>query len=277
LQKINFFMNELTTIEFAKKIRLKTIEMVYKAKASHVGGALSMADILAVLYGEILKYKSDNPEWKERDRFLLSKGHACTSLYAALAMSGFFELKELETYAQDGSMFLSHASHKVPGVELSTGSLGHALPVGCGIALAAKRKKENHRIFVLLSDGELDEGSNWEAILFAPKHKLDNLTIIIDYNKIQSLGTVKEVLDLEPLNDKLKAFNWETIEINGHNHKQIFNAFSNLPKQKEKPTAIIANTVKGKGVNFMENKLLWHYKSPNKEELLDAITLINNF
>ena len=248
--------------------------MVYKAKASHVGGALSMVDLLAVLYKEILIFNTKEPKWNGRDRFLLSKGHACTSLYAALALSGFFDVSDLDSYAMDGSKFLSHASHKVPGVELSTGSLGHALPVGCGMALAAKRKNENLRIFVLLSDGELDEGSNWEAILFAPKHNLDNLTIIIDYNKIQSLGNVKDVLDLEPLCAKLKAFNWETIEIDGHEHQQIFNALSTLPKRKGKPTAIIAHTIKGKGVDFMENKLLWHYKSPNEDELKNALKQI---
>jgi len=267
-------MNELTTIEFAKKIRLKTIEMVYKAKASHVGGALSMADILAVLYGKILKYKSDNTEWEERDRFLLSKGHACTSLYAALAIAGFFDIEELETYAQDGSIFLSHASHKVPGVEFSTGSLGHALPVGCGIALAAKRKKENWRTFVLLSDGELDEGSNWEAILFAPNHKLDNLVAIVDYNKIQSLGKVIEVLNLDSLRAKFEAFNWRVVEVDGHNHEELLKAFLDVPLEKDFPTVIISNTIKGKGVDFMEDKLLWHYKSPSKEQYEEAIEQI---
>jgi len=267
-------LNTTISEKFAKNIRLKTLEMVYKAKASHVGGALSMVDLLAVLYTKILKYNPQEPRWNERDRFLLSKGHACTSLYATLALSGFFDISELNNYAQDGSIFISHVSHKIPGVELSTGSLGHALSVGCGMALAARRKNEKHRIFVLLSDGELDEGSNWEALLFAPKHKLDNLIVIIDYNKIQSLGNVKDVLDLEPLVSKLTAFNWETIEIDGHDHEQIFNALVTVPKQKEKPTAIIAHTIKGKGVDFMEDKLLWHYKSPNKDELDKAINQI---
>ena len=264
-------LNTTSTEEFAKSIRLKTLEMVYKAKASHVGGALSMVDLLAVLYAKILKYNPQEPKWPDRDRFLLSKGHACASLYATLALLGFFDAADLENYGHDGSIFLTHASHKIPGVEISTGSLGHALPVGCGMALAAMRKNEKHRIFVLLSDGELDEGSNWEAFLFAPKHKLDNLTVIIDYNKIQSLGNVKDVLDLEPMVSKLRAFNWETIEIDGHDHDQIFNALVTIPKQKEKPTAIIAHTIKGKGVDFMENNLLWHYKSPSKKELEDAI------
>ena len=269
-------MNKISSEKFAQKIRLKIIEMVHKAKVSHIGGALSMTDILAVLYENILKYDSNNPKWEKRDRFLLSKGHTCTSLYVALGLKDFFDLSKLDNFAEDGSLFLSHASHEVAGVEFSTGSLGHALPVGCGLALAAKRKKVNWRTFILLSDGELDEGSNWEAILFAPQHKLENLIVIIDYNKIQSLGMVKDVLDLEPLSAKLQAFNWETIEIDGHNHEQIFSALSDLPQKKEKPTAVIAHTIKGKGVDFMENKLMWHYKSPDEDEFKNALTQIEN-
>ena len=252
--------------ELAREIRKKAVEMVYVAKASHIGGALSMADLLAVLYSSVLKYDSQNPEWSERDRFLLSKGHACASLYAVLALEGFFDIEELETYGKDGSRLLTHASHKVPGVEFSTGSLGHALPVGCGIALAAKRKQGTWRTFVLLSDGELDEGSNWESILFAPQHKLDNLTVIVDYNKIQSLGNVKEVIDLDPLCEKFKAFRWNAVEIDGHDHTEILKALTEFPRKDGVPTAVIAHTVKGKGVDFMENKLLWHYKSPDDEQ-----------
>jgi len=264
-------MNKVAVKKLSNQIRVKTLQMIHKANASHIGGALSMVDILAVLYKEILLFKPQEPKWSERDRFLLSKGHACTSLYAALAFSGFFDVKELENYAKDGSIFISHASHKVPGVELSTGSLGHALPVGCGMALAAKRKNENHRIFVLLSDGELDEGSNWEAFLFAPQHKLDNLIVIIDYNKIQSLGTVKEVIDLYPLSDKLHAFNWAVKEIDGHSHKEIYESLAKIPFAINKPSVIVANTVKGKGIDFMEDKLLWHYKSPSEEQYNSAI------
>jgi len=262
------------TKKIATEIRKLTLKMVFEAKASHIGGALSMVDILAVLYNGILKFNPKEPKWEKRDRFLLSKGHACTSLYATLAIAGFFDIEELKTYAQNGSIFLSHASHKVLGVEFSTGSLGHALPVGCGMALAAKRKKENWRTFVLLSDGELDEGSNWEAILFAPNHKLDNLIVIIDYNKIQSLGKVKEVLNLDSLRAKFEAFNWRAVEVDGHNHKELMNAFMNIPLEKDIPTVIIANTIKGKGVDFMEDKLLWHYKSPSNEEFEEAIKQI---
>jgi transketolase len=263
------------TQEFAREIRKLCLKMVYEAKASHIGGALSMADILAVLFCRILNFDSSNPQMKDRDRLLLSKGHTCTCLYAALALKGFFDLELLNTYTQDGSVFISHASHLVPGVEFSTGSLGHALSVGCGMSLASKRKKENYKTYVIVSDGELDEGSNWESILFAPQHKLNNLILIIDYNKIQSLGAVKEVINLDPLGKKFEAFNWEVYEIDGHDHSAIYNALNSF-KQNEKPKVIVANTIKGKGVDFMENKLLWHYKSPSEAEYIDAINKINS-
>jgi transketolase len=261
--------------KLSREIRANCVKMVYEAKASHIGGALSMADILAVLYQDILKFNPENPKWEDRDRFLLSKGHACTSLYATLALKGFFPLGQLSTYGQDGSDFVSHTSHKIPGIEISAGSLGHALPIGCGIALAAKKKNKNFRTFVLVSDGELDEGSNWEAILFAPQHKLDNLILIVDYNKIQSLGNVKDVLDLEPLKKKFEAFNWECSEIDGHNHKAIYESLATL-ELNGRPKAIIAHTIKGKGIDFMENKLLWHYKSPSEKEYIDAISQITS-
>ena len=245
--------------------------MVAAAKASHIGGALSMADLLAVLYGEILRVKPEQPDWPERDRFILSKGHSCTSLYATLALRGFFPLAELQTYGQDGSRLMSHISHKVPGVEFSTGSLGHGLPFGCGKALAAKRRRKSWRTFVILSDGELDEGSNWEAILFAPQHRLDNLVAIVDYNKIQSLGSVKEVLDLHPLAEKFRAFNWAVKEIDGHNHAEISAALKTLPFQSGKPSCLLAHTVKGKGVGYMEGTLQWHYSSPKPDQLQEAL------
>jgi len=269
-------MGEMTSIELAKKIRYKTLQLVYEAKASHIGGALSMTDILAVLYNDILVYDQSDPTFESRDRFLLSKGHACTSFYATLAYCGFFSFNELNSYAQNGSQFLSHASHKIPGVELSTGSLGHALPVGCGMALAAKLKNEKHRIFVLLSDGELDEGSNWESFLFAPQHQLDNLIVVVDYNKIQSFGFTNEVINLEPLSEKFQAFNWNTIIIDGHDHQQIKQALQRSKNRNTRPTIIIANTIKGKGIDFMENKLLWHYKSPNNEEYEKGINQLSN-
>jgi transketolase len=257
-------------VEFSKSIRMKTLEMVYNAKASHIGGAFSMADILAVLYGGVLNVDPANPGWNERDRFLLSKGHACTSLYSTLALKGFFSTDLLSTYTKNDSILLAHTSHKIPGIEFSAGSLGHALSVACGIAFAAKKQKSKWQVYALLSDGELDEGSNWEAILFAPQHKLTNVTLIIDYNKIQSLGTVKEVLDLHPLNDKFTAFGWNVIEIDGHNHSEIIQAFDSAKKYSEKPSVIIAHTIKGKGVDFMEDKLLWHYKSPSEDQFSNA-------
>jgi len=245
--------------------------MVARAKASHIGGALSMADIVAVLYGDVLRTRAEAPDWQDRDRFILSKGHCCTTLYAALALRGFFPISELTTYGQDGSRLMSHISHKVPGVEFSTGSLGHGLPFGCGKALASKRSGTSWRTFVMLSDGELDEGSNWEAILFAPQHRLDNLVVIVDYNKIQSLGPVSEVMELHPLADKFRAFRWSVREIDGHDHDQIKGALSSVPWEAGKPSCLIANTIKGRGVTFMENQLAWHYKSPNPEQLQSAL------
>ena len=256
-------------------IRFLSVDAVQKANSGHPGLPMGTAAIAYTLWAKHLKINPENPKWEDRDRFLLSKGHACTSLYATLALKGFFPLGQLSTYGQDGSDFVSHTSHKIPGIEISAGSLGHALPIGCGIALAAKKKNKNFRTFVLVSDGELDEGSNWEAILFAPQHKLDNLILIVDYNKIQSLGNVKDVLDLEPLKKKFEAFNWECSEIDGHNHKAIYESLATL-ELNGRPKAIIAHTIKGKGIDFMENKLLWHYKSPSEKEYIDAISQITS-
>lgn len=261
----------MQSIELARNIRGLALQMVARAKASHIGGALSMADLLAVLYADVLNVRPKDPSWGDRDRFILSKGHSCTALYAALALKGFFPVEELITYGQDGARLMSHISHHLPGVEFSTGSLGHGLPFGCGKALAAKRTGADWRTFVMLSDGELDEGSNWEAILFAPQHKLDNLVAIVDYNKIQSLGSVADVMELDPLADKFRAFRWGVKEIDGHNHKAIHEALSTLPLEPGKPSCLIAHTIKGKGVDFMENNLQWHYSSPKPDELADAL------
>jgi transketolase len=258
----------------ATEIRKTALRMVYKAKASHIGGALSMADLLAVLYNDILNINPLQPKAPDRDRFILSKGHACTGLYAVLGLKGFFSMEELDTYGQDGSRFLSHTTHHVEGIEVSSGSLGHGLPIACGLALAAKRKSQNWRTYCLVGDGEMDEGSNWEAILFAAHHKLDNLMLIIDYNKIQSLGSTNDVLNLEPIADKFKAFNWNVTEIDGHNHADIKQSLQTV--EKEKPYVVIAHTIKGKGVSFMENKLLWHYRSPNEKEFEEAIKELTN-
>ncbi len=263
--------NNKQYLTFAQDIRYESLKMVHSANASHIGGALSMADLLAVLYKEVLRIDPEEPDWEKRDRFILSKGHTCVGVYAALALKGFIPLEELGDYGKDGSRLMMHISHRVPGVEFSTGSLGHGLPFGCGKALAAKRQGKKWRVFVMLSDGEMDEGSNWEAILFAPQHKLDNLVAIIDYNKIQSLGTVSEVMELDPLADKLKAFRWAVREVDGHDHDEIQKALSSVPWESGKPSCLIAHTVKGKGISYMENQLAWHYKSPSDEELAQAL------
>jgi transketolase len=245
--------------------------MVHRAASSHIGTCLSMADLLAVLYTSILRVDPAKPGWSDRDRFILSKGHGAAALYSALAVRGFFPEEVLETYCQAGSKLTGHASHAVPGVEVSTGSLGHGLSIGCGIALAGKRDDRSYRVFVMVSDGELDEGSNWEAILFAPHHRLDNLVAIVDYNKIQSFGTVEEVLALEPLADKWRAFGWAVREVDGHDLEAVHSALDRLPAEAGRPTVLIAHTVKGKGVSFMEHQLLWHYRSPNAEQLKQAL------
>lgn len=259
------------SVLIAQSVRSDTLKMVNRANASHIGSCLSIADILAVLYGQILNIDPNNPKLPERDRLILSKGHSAAILYATLAECGFFPKEWLDNYCQDGSPLTGHISHHVPGVEVSTGSLGHGLPIGCGMALAGKRENQPYRVFVILSDGELDEGSNWEPILFAPHHQLDNLVVIVDYNKIQSFGTVKEILDLEPLADKWRAFRWAVREIDGHDHQQIEATLQSIPFEKGKPSVIIAHTTKGKGVSFMENQLAWHYKSPNAEQLAQAL------
>jgi len=266
----------IPSVQLACAIRRQALEMVHAARASHIGGVLSMADLLAVLYTEVLRVRPGEPQWPERDRFILSKGHCCAGVYAALALRGFFPLEELMTYGCDGSRLMTHISHKVPGVEFSTGSLGHGLPFGCGKALAAKRQHKDWRTFVMLSDGELDEGSNWEAILFAPHHRLDNLVTIVDYNKIQSLGAISQVIELAPLADKFRAFRWSVREVDGHDHKAIGEGFRTIPWEGGKPSCLIAHTIKGKGVSFMENELVWHYRSPDDAQLRAALDELGN-
>jgi len=235
--------------------------------SSHIASILSMADILAVLYGEVLRYKSEEPKWAGRDRFILSKGHAGAGVYAALAESGFFPVEKLKSHYQDGSDLSGHVSHKgIPGVEFSTGSLGHGLPVAAGMALAAKINNKKNRAFVLLGDGECDEGSNWEAILFAAHHKLENLVAIVDRNMLQSIYSTEDTLSLEPFAEKWKAFGWNVVEVDGHNHEEILNACKVKSKVENKPLCIIASTIKGKGVSFMEKNILWHYRSPQGSE-----------
>jgi transketolase len=232
-----------------------------------------MADLLAVLYGEILRVEPDQPNWPDRDRFILSKGHGAAGVYAALAERGFLPVQQvLETYYQNGSALAGHITHTgVPGVDASTGSLGHGLSIACGMALVGKRDQRPYRVFVMLSDGECDEGSTWEAALFAPHHHLDNLVAIVDYNKIQSLGRVSEVLNLEPLGKKWESFGWSVREIDGHDVEAIHKVLRAVPFEPGRASCVIAHTVKGKGVSFMEDKLAWHYMPPNDQELEQAL------
>lgn len=259
------------TVELARRIRRHAVEMTHLGKSSHVGSVLSMADIIAVLYGRVMRIDPVNPRWAGRDRFILSKGHAGAGIYAALAECGFFPLEKLRTHCQDGSDLSGHVSHKgIPGVEFSTGSLGHGLPVAAGMAKAGLLDGKGHRVIVVLSDGECDEGSNWEAVLFAAHHKLSNLVVIIDFNNIQSLATVSETLTLEPFADKWLSFGWDVCEVDGHDHEALSSAL--LPRSADvtRPLCVLAHTVKGRGVSFMENSVLWHYRTPQGDEYAAA-------
>ena len=270
--------NDLNSIaDLAKRVRKQALVMTSRANASHIGSSLSSVDILAMLYGKVMRYDPARPDWPERDRFILSKGHACSALYAMLAECDFFGREWLDTYCQDGARLAGHVTHTgVPGVEVSTGSLGHGLSLGAGMALALKRDDKPQRVYVVISDGECDEGSVWEAALFAPHHKLDNLTVIVDYNKIQSLGRVKDVIDLDPLAEKWRAFGWGAVELNGHDLEALDQAFTALPLSPGRPSCIVAHTVKGKGVSYMEDKLKWHYSAPKGDELTQALAEVEN-
>lgn len=247
--------------------------MTNKGRSSHVGSCLSIVDILTVLYSEIINVKPDTTHELDRDRFILSKGHAGAAVYATLAEFGFIDPELLKSHYQNGSIMSGHVSHKgINGVELSTGSLGHGLGVGAGLALGSKLSSNDFKVFTLLSDGECAEGSNWEAILFAAHHNLDNLIAIVDYNKLQSLDTVQNTLNIEPLSSKWSAFGWKVIEIDGHNHEQIYSALKRARTNKGSPTVVICHTVKGKGVSFMENSVLWHYRFPHDGKEFDQAT-----
>lgn len=261
---------EETYRQYALKVRLHCLKMTHKGKSGHIGSMLSMADIITVLYESILKVDPKNPSLSDRDRFILSKGHAGAAVYAILAEKGFFPMEWLDTYYQDEGKLSGHISHHVPGVEFSTGSLGHGLPVAAGMAIAAKRANRKNRVFCLMSEGDCNEGSTWEAIMFAAQHKLDNLVAIVDYNRIQALGHAEDIIELEPFEAKLIDFGWSVKKIDGHNYKQIEEALSTIPISKNKPSWIIARTIKGKGVSFLENTVASHYKSLNREELEKA-------
>ena len=243
-----------------RNIRVNILKKTYQADSSHIGSCYSIVEILYALY--FLKLK-------KKDTFILSKGHAALALYCTLFEKKILSKASLDSYGKNNTTLMAHASHKVKGVEFSTGSLGHGLPYATGKALGEKINKSKNKIYVLISDGELNEGTTWESLLFASFHKLDNLFIIIDYNKIQSLDFVKKVLKIEPLRQKLTSFNCNVFNIDGHNINQIVKSLK--PKNNNKPNIIIANTIKGKGVKFMENTVLWHYKSPNEKQLGDAM------
>jgi transketolase len=258
--------------QISKEIRKKVLKMMYESRTAHLGSCLSCVDILTILYFKILSIDPKNPAAENRDRFLLSKGHGAAALYATLAQRGFFSEKILDGYCQNGGMLPGHSTRNcVPGVEVSTGSLGHGLSLGAGMALAAKNDKKEYRIFVLMSDGECEEGSVWEAALFASHHKLDNLIGIIDYNKLQALGWTNEVLNLEPLTKKWESFGWSVKEADGHNFLDLEEKLSRIPFEKGKPSLLICHTIKGKGVSFLENKLESHYKNLNFEEYQRAL------
>ena len=269
-------MDKKELIILSKKIRKDILRMTYDAQASHIGSSFSMVELIIVLYKLILKNNSKKTNDPNRDRLIVSKGHACTALYALLAELGYFKKELLKKYAKNGSVLMSHISSEVPGVEFSTGSLGHGLPVGLGIALFAKKNNEKWKTFVLLSDGELNEGSNWEAFMMAAHLKMDNLVVIIDNNKLQALGFAKDVIEMEPLEDKFKAFGWEVARVDGHDFQKIYSSFQGLfSKKSSKPKVLIADTIKGKGVSFMENELFWHYRSPDDDEYNRALEELN--
>lgn len=253
----------MTSEELAWKIRRHGIEMTHLSGGSHIGAVMSVADIIAVLYTDVMNYRPGEPDWKNRDRFILSKGHAGASIYAALAETGFFDVEELKTHYANGSRLSGHVSHHLPGVDFSTGSLGHGLSAGAGMAYAAKKDQADHKVYVVLGDGECDEGSVWEAALFAHHYGLDNLVAIVDHNHMQSLDTCENTLEIEDFASKWKSFGWNVIEIDGNDHDRLKSAFASIEADSHKPTVIIANTVKGKGVSFMEGDILWHYRFPH--------------
>lgn len=268
--------------QLAWRIRRHGVEMTHLSGGSHIGAIMSVADIIAVLYTDILKFDPQNPMWEKRDRFILSKGHAGASIYAALAESGFFPVEELKTHYANGSRLSGHVSHHLPGVDFSTGSLGHGLSAACGMAYAAKKDGEiDHRVFVVLGDGECNEGSVWEAALFANHFRLNNLVAIVDHNHMQSLDFNENTLEMEDFASKWSAFGWNVIEINGNDHDELKRAFEkteeNQHKKPHKPTVIIADTIKGYGISFMQNDILWHYRFPHDGWEYDgAVTELHN-
>jgi len=251
-----------------KDLRKDIFRMICSGGGGHIPGSLSPLHILTVLYYQILRINPADPENSDRDRFILSKGHCGTAQYAILADLGFFDKKLLMTFGKTGTILGGHPDrNKIPGIEASTGSLGHGLSFGTGIALAGKKDRKDYRVFVLLGDGECQEGSVWEAAMFASHSQLDNLTAIIDYNKFQAMDRLEKIVGMEPLKDRWKSFGWSVQEVDGHNITQLNKVFRKVPFKKGKPSLIIANTIKGKGISFMENVPIWHYRMPNEKEM----------
>ena len=258
--------------EIAKKIRLGIIDAVYYGKSGHPGGSLSIADIVTVLYFDEMNIDSEKPDWEERDRLVLSKGHCSPALYSALAYRGFFPIEDLKTFRNINSYLQGHPDRKhIPGVDMTTGSLGQGLSAANGMAIAGKIENKNYRVYCILGDGELEEGQIWEAAMSANKYKLDNLCVILDNNNLQIDGTIDEVMSSKPIDEKFRSFGFEIIKIDGHNLEEIKSAFEVARNIKNKPVCIIANTIKGKGVSYMENKPEWHGKAPNDEEYKQAV------
>jgi transketolase len=258
--------------DLARKLRARIVETSHRAQAPHLGSCLSCVDILTALYFNVLRIDPRNPRDPNRDRFILSKGHGAPALFQALALRGFFPESLLDSFGEDGSILGEHppTPDHLPGVEAATGSLGHGLPMGLGMALSARILGRDHRVFAVLSDGECNEGSTWEAAMFAPAQKLDRLAIVIDFNKWQATDRSEEIMSLNPLADKWKAFGWSAYEVDGHNMRDLVKLLTRVPDGSGKPVAIVAHTVKGKGVSFMEDDNNWHYRIPTAEEVLSA-------
>jgi len=256
----------------AGSIRRHIVEMITEAKSGHPGGSLSAVEILTALYFDVMNIKPEDPHWEDRDRFVLSKGHSAPVLYSALAERGYFPKEELLKLRKTGAMLQGHPDMKgTPGVDMSTGSLGQGLSAANGMALAGKLDKKGYRVYALLGDGELEEGQVWEAAMTSAHYKLDNLTIFVDHNKLQIDGPVKDVMNPEPIGDKFRAFGWNVLAIDGHDIEAILDAVEKAKNTKGVPTAIIAETVKGKGVSFMENQAGWHGTAPNKQQCDSAL------
>lgn len=257
----------------SKDLRKKIVWVLHAGQRGHVGASLSLVEMMRVLYDDVLRYDPRHPTWEDRDRFILSKGHGCIAQYVLLAEKGFIPEAELWKFCKSDGILGGHPEHKVPGVEASTGSLGHGLSIGIGMALNARYEKSNYRVFIIIGDGESNEGSIWEAALCAGKHRLSHLTVLIDYNKNQSYASTYEVLDLEPLADKWEAFGFGVREVDGHNVQELQKALLQLPVEINKPSAIICHTVKGKGIHCAENNMEWHHKNKVTDD--DARELIN--